>query len=459
MLGAVVGEAIGSPGSRNGSRSKCRSRFSRGSREEQGTSMERLREGPHWSGLNDVVREGRNTVKVTSARNWMWSIATILIAVGVAQSQTNTFPATGNVGIGTTAPLTTLHVQGSQGIYSPNATSPASPIGGSLYLGDSNFENSGYYNSAPGLSAVYNPTSGGVAGALGFYVYTGGAGGANSRTEAMRILPSGDVGIGTASPFSELHIIAGNANGVYGPPTSGNMSHGLVISNTLGGPAIDEGVYADNNINLSYGWIQSAFVNNANVTVPLALNPVGGNVGIGTPSPGAKLEVDGNVKLTSGSGASITFADGSVQSTAYTGVSCGGDFAESVDVTGNRHHYEPGDLLVIDPDHPGDFDEAAQPYSTLVAGIYSTKPGYVGRRLTGPKSPDEVPLAMVGIVPTKVTAENGPIHTGDLLVASSTPGRAMKGTDRGRLTGAVVGKALGTLESGNGTIEVLVTLQ
>lgn len=45
-----------------------------------------------------------------------------------------------------------------------------------------------------------------------------------------------------------------------------------------------------------------------------------GNVGIGTTTPGAKLEVDGSVKLTSNSGASITFQDGTVQSTAYTGV-------------------------------------------------------------------------------------------------------------------------------------------
>jgi hypothetical protein len=65
---------------------------------------------------------------------------------------------------------------------------------------------------------------------------------------------------------------------------------------------------------------------------------------------------------------------------------------------------------------------------------------------------------VVGIVPTKVTAENGSIHAGDLLVTSSTPGRAMKGTDRNRLTGAVVGKALGDLETGTGVIEVLVTL-
>jgi hypothetical protein len=184
-----------------------------------------------------------------------------------------------------------------------------------------------------------------------------------------------------------------------------------------------------------------------------------GNVGIGTTNPGAKLEVDGSIKLTASSGGFITFQDGSVQSTAYTGVVCGGDFAESVDVTGRRASYEPGDVLVIDPQHPGNFLEASQPYSTLVAGIYSTKPGYVGRRLTGPKSPDEIPMAMTGIVPTKVTAENGSIKAGDLLVTSSIPGMAMRGTNRKRLAGAVVGKALGSLETGTGVIEVLVTLQ
>ena len=68
-------------------------------------------------------------------------------------------------------------------------------------------------------------------------------------------------------------------------------------------------------------------------------------------------------------------------------------------------------------------------------------------------------MAMLGIVPTKVSAENGPIHRGDLLVTSSTPGYAMKGTDPSRLIGSVVGKALGSLDSGTGVIEVVVTLQ
>jgi hypothetical protein len=35
----------------------------------------------------------------------------------------------------------------------------------------------------------------------------------------------------------------------------------------------------------------------------------------------------------------------------------------------------------------------------------------------------------------------------------------MKGTDRGRMLGAVIGKAMSSLESGTGVIEVLVTLQ
>jgi hypothetical protein len=187
----------------------------------------------------------------------------------------------------------------------------------------------------------------------------------------------------------------------------------------------------------------------------------GGNVGIGTATPGAKLEVDGNVKLTAGSGASITFADGSVQSTAYTGVTCGGDYAESVDVAGVRTSYEPGDVLVIGPDNGSDVIKSNESYSTLVIGVYSTKPGVVGRRQTTNlrMSKTEVPMAMIGIVPTKVSAENGPIKRGDLLVTSSTPGYAMKGTDLSKMLGAVIGKALGNLDSGSGLIEVVITLQ
>lgn len=175
-----------------------------------------------------------------------------------------------------------------------------------------------------------------------------------------------------------------------------------------------------------------------------------GNVGIGTTNPQATLEVNGSLRFT---------ADGSVQTTAWTGVLCGGDYAESIDVTGNRQNYEPGDVLVIDPKEPGKFLKSDQPYSSAVAGIFSTNPGAVGRRQTTSKNPDEIPMAVIGIVPVKVSAENGPIHPRDLLVSASIPGFAMKGTDRNQMMGAVVGKAMGSLDSGTGVIEVLVTLQ
>ena len=69
---------------------------------------------------------------------------------------------------------------------------------------------------------------------------------------------------------------------------------------------------------------------------------------------------------------------------------------------------------------------------------------------------DEVPVAVVGIVPCKVSTENGAIRAGDLLVTSSTPGHAMR--DSNPATGTVVGKALQSLDEGRGVIKVLVTL-
>lgn len=185
---------------------------------------------------------------------------------------------------------------------------------------------------------------------------------------------------------------------------------------------------------------------------------VGGNVGIGTTSPAYTLDVAGQIHSSTGG---YVFPDGTTQTTAFVPANCGADYAEAVDVTGDRTKYEPGDLLVIDPDTPGKFLKSNQPYSPMVAGIYSTKPGFVGRLqpATEETKATEVPMAMVGRVPTKVSAENGPIKIGDLLVTSSTMGYAMKGTDRSQMMGAVVGKALGSLDSGTGVIEVLVTLQ
>lgn len=139
----------------------------------------------------------------------------------------------------------------------------------------------------------------------------------------------------------------------------------------------------------------------------------------------------------------------------------GTDFAESMDVAGAKSEYEPGDLMAIDAAGDRRLVKATAEYSTSVAGIHATKPGVLASPYAAgdPRLADDVPLAMVGIVPCKVTAANGAIARGDLLVASSLPGHAMKGTDRTRMLGAVVGKALQPLPSGTGVILVLVTLQ
>jgi hypothetical protein len=134
----------------------------------------------------------------------------------------------------------------------------------------------------------------------------------------------------------------------------------------------------------------------------------------------------------------------------------GADYAEMLPA---EPGLEPGDLLAIGPD--GTLVKAAGAYSTSVAGIYSTSPGFVagGGDAEGNGTEGKVPVAVLGVVPAKASAENGAIRPGDLLTTSDTPGHVMKATDRDRMLGAIVGKALESLDSGTGTIKVLVTLQ
>ncbi len=66
----------------------------------------------------------------------------------------------------------------------------------------------------------------------------------------------------------------------------------------------------------------------------------------------------------------------------------GADFAESVGTAALRSKYEPGDVLVINTRADRRFALSSSPYSTLVAGVYSTKPGVTGTstRLKVPSS-------------------------------------------------------------------------
>jgi len=80
-----------------------------------------------------------------------------------------------------------------------------------------------------------------------------------------------------------------------------------------------------------------------------------------------------------------------------------------------RGKYAAVDLFVIDTSGNRRLTLAQLP-STQVVGIYSTKPGMLGitHKIEERAGSDEVPLAVVGIVPCKVSAENGPIQAGAL---------------------------------------------
>ncbi len=138
--------------------------------------------------------------------------------------------------------------------------------------------------------------------------------------------------------------------------------------------------------------------------------------------------------------------------------SSGADFAEQMAVEMGEAGHEPGDVLVISTGADRMVELSAEPFATAVIGVYSTAPAVLAGAPDTDDPLEGIPVAITGIVPCKVSTENGPIHRGDLLVTSSTPGHAMRaGTNPPK--GTVLGKALGELEEGVGVISVLVTLQ
>ena len=66
-------------------------------------------------------------------------------------------------------------------------------------------------------------------------------------------------------------------------------------------------------------------------------------------------------------------------------------------------------------------------------------------------------LALIGLVPVKATGEGGPIHAGDLLVTSSTPGHSMRWAGPDPCSCTLVGKALEPMTGERDIILVLLT--
>ncbi|MBN1139378.1 MAG: hypothetical protein JXM73_22565 [Anaerolineae bacterium] len=136
------------------------------------------------------------------------------------------------------------------------------------------------------------------------------------------------------------------------------------------------------------------------------------------------------------------------------------DFAVTMPLVGDEAAYEPGDVLVVSASGSGAAERASAGYSPAVVGVYSAAPAFVGgRSVTGDAQAGGLPVTILGVVSCKVSAENGPIRPGDLLVTSATPGHAMRADRESALPGTILGKALEAWDSGTGLIQVLVTLQ
>lgn len=100
-------------------------------------------------------------------------------------------------------------------------------------------------------------------------------------------------------------------------------------------------------------------------------------------------------------------------------------------------------------------------YDPKVVGVISGAGGLApGMRIgTREDGSADLPIAVSGQVYVRVCLEGGPIRPGDLLVASSRVGVAMRAGDRERAFGAVIGKALESyLENPGGREEGLVRM-
>jgi len=188
--------------------------------------------------------------------------------------------ASGNVGIGNTSPSTALHVGSLANSSWTNSILTA--FNGSAY----NVCYDGTRTAFFGVDASSNYGMAGTFSNHDFVLRT-------NNSERMRINTSGDVGIGTLTPNTRLSVvepIAFNQLGVN--PINAQVSIG-----SNGSQRLYLGTYYTASVGAA-SMIQSAdFYSSVDNPSNLILQPIGGNVGIGTTAPSQKLDVNGNVEI------------------------------------------------------------------------------------------------------------------------------------------------------------------
>ena len=171
-------------------------------------------------------------------------------------------PAAGLIIYNTT--ISGLQIYSGSTWYTASAATTMGAIGGSSTT------NGGTITAGVLSLTPANATNGGI-------VTTG------AQTFAGNKIFNGNVGIGTATPPAKLSVLAGYSE----PLIPGTSSAGVFRIGFQSNDGMDFG----KSINPPYsGWIQNGF--NATIAEPLSLNPLGGNVGIGTMTPAATAQLD-----------------------------------------------------------------------------------------------------------------------------------------------------------------------
>lgn len=197
-------------------------------------------------------------------------------------AQTNTFPSSGNVGIGTTTPNATLDVNGTISMSQFPGLRIA-PTGSSENLGIGTWSFSGihFYSTCCGYTDQNN-------GSIVLYPRYGQL---KTRGDAWFATDGGNVGIGTTGPNEKLSVagnlfLTGLRSEIYGT----DRNHMIVLRGRQDGTIIDETNYYQfgDHVFSTGGYVNSQ-VERLRITST-------GNVGIGTSAPSEKLSVNGNIR-------------------------------------------------------------------------------------------------------------------------------------------------------------------
>jgi hypothetical protein len=348
-----------------------------------------------------------------------------------------TIRETGNIGIGTTAPQTALHIARGAGT---SLTLEGDPSGAATNV---NFSaDSGPQTKAQLAGSKY----GGTGGILHFSTLQNSV-----LTEAMTIRETGNVGIGTTTPNAALEVFGnqaifrqsgGGANVQLGDLSANSTSY-FTLANS--NSATNWRIASNNNIAGGLEFIPSTAAGGNTYAASTVAITNTGRVGIGLQNPSVALDVAGSIH------AAGNISGGTVTATYQ-------DLAEWVPSSGE---ITAGTVVIVSESVGNTVVPSTTAYDTRVAGVVSSAPGL----LLGVESPSKSRIATSGRVKVRVDASTGAIHLGDLLVTSDKPGLAMKSEpiDVGGIKihrpGTLIGKALEPLASGKGEILVLLSLQ